>query len=224
MKCRKDLQLCFGSKDLNELWFSLQPPLTCGRSSLVSTLRYLQEVGYTDTILDVKSQRVRALLGLTGDSGDKPSEKKPEPMVNGTEPSSLKDSGMVRYDLFVLCFSSCFLLAVSGWWRLFGSEHQSHTTTQTDLLVLAALDQQPCVLQAKMTVFVYGVWWLWRHQHVWKLTSSLHSLLPVNPTCPTRPLCWRPLSSSRALRQSSATRTKRRTAKDGTRPSWTWLQ
>lgn len=61
-------------------------------------LRYLQEVGYTDTILDVKSQRVRALLGLTGDSGDKPSEKKIEPMVNGTEPSSLKDSGMVRYD------------------------------------------------------------------------------------------------------------------------------
>eukprot|EP00064_Thunnus_orientalis_P022575 superscaffoldBa00007729_g22781 len=57
--------------------------------------RYLQEVGYTDTILDVKSQRVRALLGLTGDSGEKPSEKKTEPMVNGTEPSSLKDSGMV---------------------------------------------------------------------------------------------------------------------------------
>ncbi|XP_030587777.1 striatin-like isoform X2 [Archocentrus centrarchus] len=57
--------------------------------------QYLQEVGYTDTILDVKSQRVRALLGLPGDSGDKPSEKKTEPMVNGTEPSSLKDSGMV---------------------------------------------------------------------------------------------------------------------------------
>lgn len=60
-------------------------------------LRYLQEVGYTDTILDVKSQRVRALLGLTGDSAEKPPEKKSEPMVNGTEPSSLKDSGMVRY-------------------------------------------------------------------------------------------------------------------------------
>ncbi|XP_070840437.1 striatin isoform X2 [Chaetodon trifascialis] len=57
--------------------------------------QYLQEVGYTDTILDVKSQRVRALLGLTGDSGEKTSEKKAEPMVNGTEPSSLKDSGMV---------------------------------------------------------------------------------------------------------------------------------
>ncbi|KAM7008813.1 striatin isoform 3-T3 [Tautogolabrus adspersus] len=57
--------------------------------------QYLQEVGYTDTILDVKSQRVRALLGLTGDSGEKPSDTKAEPMVNGTEPSSLKDSGMV---------------------------------------------------------------------------------------------------------------------------------
>lgn len=71
-----------------------EPPLTPA-----SPLRYLQEVGYTDTILDVKSQRVRALLGLTGDSGEKPSEKKAEPMVNGTEPSSLKDSGMVRYEM-----------------------------------------------------------------------------------------------------------------------------
>uniref|UniRef100_A0AAQ6AL71 Striatin n=1 Tax=Amphiprion ocellaris TaxID=80972 RepID=A0AAQ6AL71_AMPOC len=57
--------------------------------------QYLQEVGYTDTILDVKSQRVRALLGLTGDSGDKPSDGRTELMVNGTEPSSLKDSGVV---------------------------------------------------------------------------------------------------------------------------------
>uniref|UniRef100_A0A8C2ZBX9 Striatin n=1 Tax=Cyclopterus lumpus TaxID=8103 RepID=A0A8C2ZBX9_CYCLU len=53
--------------------------------------QYLQEVGYTDTILDVKSQRVRALLGLTGDSGEKPPERRAEPMVNGTEPSSPKD-------------------------------------------------------------------------------------------------------------------------------------
>ncbi|XP_058496743.1 striatin [Solea solea] len=55
--------------------------------------QYLQEVGYTDTILDVKSQRVRALLGLTTDQN--PAETGPEPMVNGTEPSSLKDSGVV---------------------------------------------------------------------------------------------------------------------------------
>ena len=55
-----------------------------------SAPRYLQEVGYTDTILDVKSQRVRALLGLAGDSGggkpgDKPSA---EPLVNGTDTST----------------------------------------------------------------------------------------------------------------------------------------
>uniref|UniRef100_A0AAR2ILF9 Striatin n=1 Tax=Pygocentrus nattereri TaxID=42514 RepID=A0AAR2ILF9_PYGNA len=45
--------------------------------------RYLQEVGYTDTILDVKSQRVKALLGLAGDgSGDRSSQ---EPLLNGTD-------------------------------------------------------------------------------------------------------------------------------------------
>uniref|UniRef100_A0A8D3BHD9 Striatin N-terminal domain-containing protein n=1 Tax=Scophthalmus maximus TaxID=52904 RepID=A0A8D3BHD9_SCOMX len=51
--------------------------------------QYLQEVGYTDTILDVKSQRVRALLGLTG--RDQTSESKTQLMVNGTEPSSKPD-------------------------------------------------------------------------------------------------------------------------------------
>ncbi|XP_035261249.1 striatin isoform X1 [Anguilla anguilla] len=55
--------------------------------------QYLQEVGYTDTILDVKSQRVKALLGLAGDTGERPSDKNPEPMVNGTE--SLKSSVMI---------------------------------------------------------------------------------------------------------------------------------
>ncbi|KAM4607638.1 striatin-like isoform 2-T2 [Polymixia lowei] len=52
--------------------------------------QYLQEVGYTDTILDVKSQRVRALLGLAGDggggkTGDRTST---EPLVNGTDTST----------------------------------------------------------------------------------------------------------------------------------------
>uniref|UniRef100_A0A8C7UBS8 Striatin n=1 Tax=Oncorhynchus mykiss TaxID=8022 RepID=A0A8C7UBS8_ONCMY len=64
-------------------------PVTFNRALLS---RYLQEVGYTDTILDVKSQRVRALLGLAGDSGERPSVRKPEPMVNGTEPSFQKDN------------------------------------------------------------------------------------------------------------------------------------
>uniref|UniRef100_A0A672N5T2 Striatin n=1 Tax=Sinocyclocheilus grahami TaxID=75366 RepID=A0A672N5T2_SINGR len=50
--------------------------------------QYLQEVGYTDTILDVKSQRVKALLGLAGDGGETPGDKRSEPMVNGTEPAS----------------------------------------------------------------------------------------------------------------------------------------
>lgn len=54
-------------------------------------VRYLQEVGYTDTILDVKSQRVKALLGLTGESVERAGDRRTEPMVNGTEPSSLKE-------------------------------------------------------------------------------------------------------------------------------------
>lgn len=48
--------------------------------------RYLQEVGYTDTILDVKSQRVRALLGLAGDGGGRAGDpRSTEPLVNGTD-------------------------------------------------------------------------------------------------------------------------------------------
>uniref|UniRef100_A0A8C9V267 Striatin, calmodulin binding protein n=1 Tax=Scleropages formosus TaxID=113540 RepID=A0A8C9V267_SCLFO len=62
-------------------------------------LLYLQEVGYTDTILDVKSQRVKALLGLTGDAGERPADKNPEPMVNGTEPSLKGDIMIGKPDL-----------------------------------------------------------------------------------------------------------------------------
>uniref|UniRef100_A0AAY4EHS7 Striatin n=1 Tax=Denticeps clupeoides TaxID=299321 RepID=A0AAY4EHS7_9TELE len=59
--------------------------------------QYLQEVGYTDTILDVKSHRVRALLGLAGDggSGDRGSDHSmSEPLVNGTDtkPKGAKSS------------------------------------------------------------------------------------------------------------------------------------
>uniref|UniRef100_A0A8C4IU57 Striatin n=1 Tax=Dicentrarchus labrax TaxID=13489 RepID=A0A8C4IU57_DICLA len=51
--------------------------------------QYLQEVGYTDTILDVKSQRVRALLGLAGDGGARTGERtSTEPLVNGTDTSA----------------------------------------------------------------------------------------------------------------------------------------
>uniref|UniRef100_A0A9J7ZA94 Striatin n=1 Tax=Cyprinus carpio carpio TaxID=630221 RepID=A0A9J7ZA94_CYPCA len=62
--------------------------------------QYLQEVGYTDTILDVKSQRVKALLGLAGDSGERPGDKRTEPMVNGTELASLKDKSVTVLEAF----------------------------------------------------------------------------------------------------------------------------
>lgn len=66
--------------------------------------QYLQEVGYTDAILDVRSQRVRTLLGLTGDASggggtaaaeaeqtedQRADETTGGSMVNGTEPSTL---------------------------------------------------------------------------------------------------------------------------------------
>lgn len=47
--------------------------------------QYLQEVGYTDTILEVKSKRVRALLGISADSSDRITDTNQDSMVNGTE-------------------------------------------------------------------------------------------------------------------------------------------
>lgn len=50
--------------------------------------RYLQEVGYTDTILDVRSQRVRALLG---NFDAKKEENHIKPLVNGIITDSTDD-------------------------------------------------------------------------------------------------------------------------------------
>lgn len=48
--------------------------------------RYLQEVGYTDTILDVRTQRVRSLLGLSGSEQNGSVENKNlQHLINGTE-------------------------------------------------------------------------------------------------------------------------------------------
>uniref|UniRef100_A0A7N6ARX3 Striatin n=1 Tax=Anabas testudineus TaxID=64144 RepID=A0A7N6ARX3_ANATE len=67
--------------------------------------QYLQEVGYTDTILDVKSQRVRALLGLTGDGGGTTGERTgSEPLVNGTD-ATTKGMG-TRGKLCLFCYNS----------------------------------------------------------------------------------------------------------------------
>ncbi|KAI6071764.1 Striatin isoform X3 [Aix galericulata] len=59
----------------------------------VDANRYLQEVGYTDTILDVKSKQVRALLGLSSDASEKENRNQ-EPMVNGTE-GQIKENTMI---------------------------------------------------------------------------------------------------------------------------------
>jgi striatin 1/3/4 len=49
--------------------------------------RYLQEVGYTDTILDVRSSRVRSILGLS--SVNVP--EVPPAQMNGTSPRKPDD-------------------------------------------------------------------------------------------------------------------------------------
>ncbi|XP_076173042.1 connector of kinase to AP-1 isoform X2 [Ptiloglossa arizonensis] len=47
--------------------------------------QYLQEIGYTDTIIDVRSNRVRSLLGLNNNTN---SEDMNTPALNGNEPSN----------------------------------------------------------------------------------------------------------------------------------------
>ncbi|XP_043929751.1 striatin-3 isoform X2 [Protopterus annectens] len=56
--------------------------------------QYLQEVGYTDTILEVRSQRVRSLLGLSSSEQNGSVETKNlEQILNGGEAPSLKQKG-----------------------------------------------------------------------------------------------------------------------------------
>ncbi|MGH0177290.1 UNVERIFIED_CONTAM: hypothetical protein FKN15_074889 [Acipenser sinensis] len=60
--------------------------------------RYLQEVGYTDTILDVRSQRVRSLLGLSGSEQNGSVETKNlEQILNGGDsPAKQKGQDLKR--------------------------------------------------------------------------------------------------------------------------------
>ncbi|XP_062973837.1 striatin-3 isoform X2 [Elgaria multicarinata webbii] len=56
--------------------------------------QYLQEVGYTDTILDVRSQRVRSLLGLSSSEPNGSVESKNlEQILNGGESPASKQKG-----------------------------------------------------------------------------------------------------------------------------------
>ena len=59
----------------------------------VCARRYLEEVGYSDTILDMRSKRVRSLLGRTSPeaNGPAPSEPPPDP-----EPLAGGESLLVR--------------------------------------------------------------------------------------------------------------------------------
>lgn len=52
--------------------------------------RYLQEIGYTDTIIDVRSARVRSLLGLQTQTGDADTDISQSILVNG-EQSNKRD-------------------------------------------------------------------------------------------------------------------------------------
>ncbi|XP_050036925.1 striatin-3 isoform X5 [Dermacentor andersoni] len=59
--------------------------------------QYLQEIGYTDTILDVRSARVRTLLGLgpaaNAGSGNAPDDKAVHPAVNGSSAGGTAPGG-----------------------------------------------------------------------------------------------------------------------------------
>ncbi|XP_023809592.1 striatin [Oryzias latipes] len=98
--------------------------------------QYLQEVGYSDAILDVKSQRVRALLGLTGDPGDQPADG----MVNGTEPSSPKDSKPDLPDPAIMLEAFKFIEnAVAE----FSDEEEDEEARDKTVLDLAAMRRKP---------------------------------------------------------------------------------
>ena len=49
--------------------------------------RYLQEIGYTDTIIDVRSARVRSLLGLAPSNNENEENHNNALAVNGEQPS-----------------------------------------------------------------------------------------------------------------------------------------
>uniref|UniRef100_A0A7N8WZK0 Striatin-3 n=1 Tax=Mastacembelus armatus TaxID=205130 RepID=A0A7N8WZK0_9TELE len=61
--------------------------------------QYLQEVGYTDTILDVRTQRVRSLLGLSASEQNGSVENKNlQHLINGTE--RRKDSKRFTHSIY----------------------------------------------------------------------------------------------------------------------------
>ncbi|XP_005100521.1 striatin-3 isoform X2 [Aplysia californica] len=54
--------------------------------------QYLQEIGYTDTIIDVRSARVRSLLGLQTQGGDNDADISQSVLVNGEQQLNKRDN------------------------------------------------------------------------------------------------------------------------------------
>lgn len=59
----------------------------------------MQEIGYTDTIINVRSARVRSLLGLQGNAVENDAEGAQPALVNGEPSGKRNDQGMARYEL-----------------------------------------------------------------------------------------------------------------------------
>ena len=63
--------------------------------------QYLQEIGYTDTIIDVRSNRVRSLLGLHNNSEQ---EENVNPNINGNENNKRPSESQGNYYTYILPF------------------------------------------------------------------------------------------------------------------------
>ncbi|XP_059161091.1 striatin-3-like isoform X4 [Physella acuta] len=61
--------------------------------------QYLQEIGYTDTIIDVRSARVRSLLGLQTQTGDSEADISQSVLVNGENSANKRDNQGKRVGL-----------------------------------------------------------------------------------------------------------------------------
>lgn len=62
-----------------------------------SNYRYLQEIGYTDTIIDVRSARVRTLLGLAPSNSENEDKQNISSILNGEQVKRASDTQLRRY-------------------------------------------------------------------------------------------------------------------------------
>lgn len=97
--------------------------------------QYLQEIGYTDRIIDVRSTRVRALLGLNNNS--EPEENHNGSSVNGNESNKRASETQGNDTIYVFALSCCW------WYKLLftfafvkGGEHQPRNLNLVRLLRL----------------------------------------------------------------------------------------